>query len=63
MSEVNASNVRDFPMVVVQLPMFNEKEVCGNVIDAVLARVASISVSDSDSGRLHVRRDARARRR
>lgn len=34
MSEVNASNVRDFPMVVVQLPMFNEKEVCGNVIDA-----------------------------
>ena len=31
---VSAENVKDFPNVVVQLPMFNEKEVCQAVIDA-----------------------------
>ena len=34
---VSAENVRDFPNVVVQLPMFNEKEVCQAVIDAACA--------------------------
>ena len=31
---ISAENVKDFPNVVVQLPMFNEKEVCQAVIDA-----------------------------
>lgn len=29
-----SQNISEFPKVVIQLPMFNEKEVCGDVIDA-----------------------------
>lgn len=34
---LTTDNVETFPTVVVQLPMFNEKEVCQNVIDAACA--------------------------